>query len=411
MPAPGRSSVARRDAAARGRPGRPSPGGRRSSPGCDRLSTPAPPAGARARRRRPPRTATTGFARAVARADAIGTRRSRSPCRSRTGTAIDCWAARYRRPSASTHISDWAAATSSASASGWSRRCRASSTCCSTTWSGTREASAQHSRSRSSAAASAVRAAAAERQQGPAEGRHGEHGEGGRDAGVRAHRRTDREGGVDEDQARHGARGCGRLEDRDEPAHGVPDEDDGRAGHLLEEALEQAPVGLHAGRARARAGVPEPGEVEGDDAAGVRQQRRQCRPVHQRAAQSVHAHEQRAAPALPRGRRSAPDRRDRPTPTRARRASSRSPVVMASTVPRMPARRALNPDVGYRLRKTSSRSSRGLRGKVPSGGRVPDVHDEERLQRAVAEEVAVDALRRRSRPWGRRRGRRRAQPG
>ena len=85
-----------------------------------------------------------------------------------------------------------------------------------------------------------------------------------------------------------------RLHGGDQAAHRVADQDRGRAGDLGQEAVQQLLVGLDRGGVAASLGEAEPGQVEGQHPAGGGEQGGQGRPVDQRAAEPVHADEQRA---------------------------------------------------------------------------------------------------------------------
>ena len=78
-----------------------------------------------------------------------------------------------------------------------------------------------------------------------------------------------------------------REEDRDHPAHRVPDEDGRLADDLPQERGEQRHVGGHGALPLASAGQPEPGEVERIHAAVPPQPRPEQHPVQVRAAEPV----------------------------------------------------------------------------------------------------------------------------
>ena len=89
--------------------------------------------------------------------------------------------------------------------------------------------------------------------------------------------------------------GCGcRLQDRDHAAHRVAHQDGRALADLGEEPVQQALVCVDRGRAAKGAGPAVAGQVNGHHPAGLGEQRGNRRPVEQGAAESVHAHQQRA---------------------------------------------------------------------------------------------------------------------
>src|SRR5664279_2322461 len=84
----------------------------------------------------------------------------------------------------------------------------------------------------------------------------------------------------------------GRLQDRDQPAHRVADQDHRTVGHLPQKPVQHLLVGGDRGRVRASLGVTETNQVKGQNPAGVCQQRGERGPVDQRPAQPVHHHQQ-----------------------------------------------------------------------------------------------------------------------
>jgi hypothetical protein len=105
--------------------------------------------------------------------------------------------------------------------------------------------------------------------------------------------RRQRERGIDQDHAR-GRRGMGGgLQDADQAAHGVADQDGRRADDLGDEPVHEARVGLHRGGAARARGQAEAVQVQRHRAAARRQVRPELAPVQVRAAQAVHEHDRR----------------------------------------------------------------------------------------------------------------------
>jgi hypothetical protein len=99
----------------------------------------------------------------------------------------------------------------------------------------------------------------------------------------------ERQGRVDQDGASHGGGGGGRLQQGDQAAYRVANQDRGAADDLVEEAVEQPPVGLDGRGAAGRRREAVTGEVDGEDPMVLGERRTDREPVDVRAAEAVHA--------------------------------------------------------------------------------------------------------------------------
>jgi hypothetical protein len=88
---------------------------------------------------------------------------------------------------------------------------------------------------------------------------------------------------------RAASRGGGRLQQGDQAAHRVANQDRGAADDLVEEAVEQPPVGLDGRGAAGRRREAVTGEVDGEDPMVLGERGTDREPVDVRAAEAVHA--------------------------------------------------------------------------------------------------------------------------
>ncbi len=113
------------------------------------------------------------------------------------------------------------------------------------------------------------------------------------------HRRR-RKGRVDQHKPGDGAGRRRRLQHRDQPAHGVADQDHRRPRDLPREPVNEPRVGLHGGLAPRSRGEAEPVQVQRHRPPALGQPRPDPAPVQVRAAQAVHEDKRRTArPARP----------------------------------------------------------------------------------------------------------------